>query len=137
MGLPANFSLLHSELNDFLYAAMGEEESGTPLTVLSALTRLGVDPWAEAARLSNLPRDAAARALMAVIAMFPLERRDPSEAGALAERLAGLLPRRAAQASSPAPGNRRRAAAAGLWALRAGLVLVVLGLGALRLLLGQ
>ena len=48
MALPANFSLLHSELNAFLFAHLGEEENGLPLTVLSALTRLGADPWAEA-----------------------------------------------------------------------------------------
>ena len=31
MALPAPFSLLHSELNDFLFAVLGREESGTPL----------------------------------------------------------------------------------------------------------
>src|SRR5690242_9574499 len=94
MALPAEFSLLHSELNDFLYAQMGEEESGAPLSVLSALTRLGADPWAEGARLSGLPRDVAVRALVPMIAMFSNEKRGSSEALALAERLAGLLPQR-------------------------------------------
>jgi hypothetical protein len=37
MALPANFSLLDSELNDFLFAQLGEEENGLSLTVLSAL----------------------------------------------------------------------------------------------------
>ena len=64
MALPSQFSLLHSELNDFLFAQIGEEASGAPLSVLSALTRLGTDPWAEGARLSDLPRDAAARSLV-------------------------------------------------------------------------
>lgn len=94
MALPANFSLLHSELNDFLFAQLGEEENGLPLTVLSALTRLGTDPWAEGARLSELPKDAAARALVAMIAMFPREKRGVSEVVALAEKLVGLLPQR-------------------------------------------
>ena len=94
MALPAEFSLLHSELNDFLYAQMGEEESGAQLSVLSALTRLGADPWAEGARLSGLPRDVAARALVPMIAMFPKEKRGSSEVLALAERLAALLPQR-------------------------------------------
>ncbi len=92
MALPANFSLLHSELNEFFFAQLGEEENGSPLTVLSALTRLGADPWAEGARLSELPRDAAARALVTMIAMFPREKRGFSEVMALAEKLAGLLP---------------------------------------------
>jgi hypothetical protein len=43
MALSAKFSLLHSEFNDFLFAQMAEEESGAPLTVLSALTRLSSD----------------------------------------------------------------------------------------------
>jgi len=94
MALPANFSLLHSELNAFLFAHLGEEENGLPLTVLSALTRLGADPWAEGARLSELPRDAAVRALVTMIAMFPSEKRDFSEVTALAEKLAALLPQR-------------------------------------------
>jgi hypothetical protein len=94
MALPANFSLLHSELNDFLFAQLGEEENGSPLSVLSALTRIGTDPWAEGARLSELPKDAAARALVTMIAMFPREKRGFSEVMALAEELAELLPQR-------------------------------------------
>ena len=31
MALSPEFSLLHSELNDFLFAQIGEEESGAPL----------------------------------------------------------------------------------------------------------
>jgi hypothetical protein len=110
MALPANFSLLHSELNEFLFAQLGDEENGSPLTVLSALTRLGADPWAEGARLSELPRDAAARALVTMIAMFPREKRGVSEVVALAEKLAGLLPRRLDAATGiVVTRNRRRA----------------------------
>ena len=53
MTLSARFSLLHSDLNDFLFAAVGDEPNGMPLSVISALTRLGVDPWDEAARLGS------------------------------------------------------------------------------------
>jgi hypothetical protein len=56
MTLRPEYSLGHSEYNPFLFAAVGEEKVGTQLTVLTALTRLGFDPWREAARLSNLPR---------------------------------------------------------------------------------
>lgn len=109
MALPANFSLLHSELNDFLFAELGEEKNGSPLSVLSALTRLGADPWAEGARLSELPRDAAARALVTMIAMFPPEKRSFSEAMGLAEKLAGLLPQRLDAATGIfVTGDRRR-----------------------------
>jgi len=110
MALPANFSLLHSQLNDFLFAHLGEEENGSPLTVLSALTRLGADPWAEGARLSDLPRDAAVQALVTMIAMFPLEMRSFSDVTALAEKLAGLLPRHLdAPTGIVETGNRLRA----------------------------
>ena len=67
MALPERFSLLHSELNGFLFATIGAEENGAPLSVLSGLTRLGIDPWAEGARLARLPREAAARALAPLI----------------------------------------------------------------------
>src|SRR5579884_346887 len=95
MALGAEFSLLHSELNDFLFAEMGEEENGAPITVLSALTRLGFDPWAEGARLSDLPKAAAAQALASLIARFPCGADGASQVAVLAERLAGLLPKRA------------------------------------------
>src|ERR1700742_3475712 len=64
---PAVFAMRTSAFNDFLYAPVGEEENGMVLTALSALARLGVDPWAEAARLSALPRDAATKRLSAII----------------------------------------------------------------------
>ena len=48
--LPPAFSLLRSELGDFLYAQIDVEDA-RPLTVLSALTRKGIDPWQEAAKL--------------------------------------------------------------------------------------
>jgi hypothetical protein len=136
MALPAEFSLLHSELNDFLYAQMGEEEeSGAPLSVLSALTRLGADPWAEGARLSGLPRDAAARALVPMIAMFPKEKRGSLEVLALAERVAGLLPQRPGQVMGGlATGDHGRARTPGLWITWVGLILVVIGLRAFGLL---
>ena len=54
MTLRPEYSLVHSEFNEFLFAFVGEEKSGADLTVLSALARLGLDPWNEAARLSAL-----------------------------------------------------------------------------------
>ena len=71
MTLRPEYSLGHSEYNAFLFAAVGEEKVGLPLTVLTALTRLGFDPWREAARLSDLPRETAARAFAVTIAKLP------------------------------------------------------------------
>lgn len=138
MALPAKFSLLHSELNDFLFAKMGEEESGAPLSVLSALTRLGIDPWAEGARLSDLRRDVAVRALVPMIAMFPKEGRGSSEALALAERLAAMLPARgvAEAMGVVVNGDRPRVHVPWLWLVCAG-CLLLLGMAALGLLPGQ
>lgn len=94
MALPVAFSLLHSEFNDFLYAEVGEEGNGMPLSVVSALTRLDIDPWQEAARLSNLPKDLAAAALSGLIAQLPAGRWEPSDARGIAARLIDLLPER-------------------------------------------
>ena len=41
-------SELGREFQAFLYAPIGEEENGTTLSVLSALARLGLDPWKQA-----------------------------------------------------------------------------------------
>ena len=63
MTLRPEFALGHSEYNPFLFSVVDDQEGEFPLTVLTALTRLGFDPWHEAARLSDLPREAAAQAL--------------------------------------------------------------------------
>lgn len=73
MTLSARFSLLHSDLNDFLYASVGDEQNGMPLSVISALTRLGVDPWDEAARLAAVPKALAAGALAPMIARLSID----------------------------------------------------------------
>ena len=74
MALPARFSLLHSDLSDFVFATVGEEQNGMPLNVVSGLTRLGLDPWDEAARLAVLPKALAAEKLAPMIARLPFER---------------------------------------------------------------
>jgi hypothetical protein len=128
MALRAEFLLLHSELNDFLFAQIGEEERGDALTVLSALTRLGIDPWAEGARLSGLSRAVAAKALVPMIASFPKNNRTSSDVLKLAERLAALLPPRA-------PDHPTGVVANGFWRPVRLPVLCFVGLGLLLLLL--
>jgi hypothetical protein len=85
MTLRAEYSLGHSQYNAFLFAAVGEEHAGMPVTVLTALTRLGLDAWAEAARLSDLSREAAIRDLGKTLASEEL-----------AARLIAALPERSA-----------------------------------------
>jgi hypothetical protein len=92
----ASSSSLASEFNDFLFAPIGEERNGMLLSVLSALARLDVDPWQEAAELARLSRENATQRLASLIAAAlpekPSVRLDP---GSIAARLIALLPREA------------------------------------------
>jgi hypothetical protein len=127
--LPAEFSLLHSDLNDFLFASVGNEKNGMPLNVVSALTRLGIDPWDEAARLADLPKRLAAEALAPMIARLPIGRPQPSDNLAISQRLVELLPVRV-QAGPP---GQRQAGANDKKYLQTAMLLACLGLGAAAL----
>jgi hypothetical protein len=48
MTLRRSFRPLRADLDKVLFAAVGEEIDGIPLSTISALTRLGLDPWQEA-----------------------------------------------------------------------------------------
>jgi hypothetical protein len=100
MGLRSEYSLGHSEFNDFLFAFVGEEKSGLQLTVLSALARLGFDPWEEAARLSELSQESATSALTEAIAGLPEGDWKTSESRSIATRLVDRLPRRRSSVAS-------------------------------------
>ena len=50
-----SISVLGSEFDDFLFAPIGDDRNDMPLSVLSALARLDVDPWEEAAELARWP----------------------------------------------------------------------------------
>ena len=54
-----SISQISSAFDDFLFAPIGEERNGMLLSVVSALARLNVDPWQEAANLAQLPRTSA------------------------------------------------------------------------------
>ncbi len=92
--LPAAFSLLNSEFNDFLFAPIGDEPNHASLTVLSALSREGLDPWSEAADWSQQPRDIAARRLASIIAALPDGDWSGADSLTIAVRLVALLPHR-------------------------------------------
>ena len=87
-------SVIPSEFNDFLFASIGEQENETPLSVLSALARLDVEPWQEAARLTQLPKDQALQDLSSIIGGLPGGRWKASESNMIAARLVELLPSR-------------------------------------------
>jgi len=85
-------SFFRSEFDDFLHAAIGADRNESPLSVLSALARLDLDPWREAAELSQLPKGVAAARLERLIARLPRGRGDEADLGAIADRLIALLP---------------------------------------------
>ncbi|KAA1053744.1 hypothetical protein [Azospirillum argentinense] len=92
MPLRPEYTLHQSDLNEFLSAPLWDEENGSRLSVLSALARLGIDPWAEAARLAALPKDAAASALAVILRRLPAQQPEAPDAVATADRLVKLLP---------------------------------------------
>src|SRR5712691_10844358 len=80
------------EFDAFLFASVGEEVDGVPLSVLSALARLDLDPRDEAARLARLTKEAAADQLARMIARLSDRRRSVSEAQRIASDLIERLP---------------------------------------------
>lgn len=54
----------------FLQAYVGEDRNGNDVTVLSALARLGFDPWQEASDLWGLPGEAALTRLSSTLSGF-------------------------------------------------------------------
>jgi hypothetical protein len=86
------YALQRSDLNGFLFADVGVEASGMTLSVLSALSRLGMDPWQEASRLAKLPRTTAIEGLARIIASMPGSLWPLADATPIATRLVALLP---------------------------------------------
>ena len=102
MPLRAEFATLPSSFDAFLFAAIGEEESGTQLSVISAFVRAGLDPWRESERLSKMRREAAGEALASLLSGMR-GRWTAAELPVITARLVELLPTRASEA---APGAR-------------------------------
>jgi hypothetical protein len=87
---------LGSEFDAFLFAAIGEDQNGLPLSVVSLLGRMDLDPWQEAANLAGLRAEVAAQKLATLLAALPDSSLKRSDAGTMAARLIAQLPRRAA-----------------------------------------
>ena len=96
----AELTRLESQYDAFLFASLCETDEMT-LSVLSVLARQDVDPWHEAARLTQLSRDQAIDSLASNIWQSNSERWSPSEASILAVRLIELLPSHSRLRSSP------------------------------------
>lgn len=102
---------VRTEFDDFLFAPIDEDGNGTVLSVLSALTRLDLDPWQETAELARLPGERATQRLASLIAALPGRLSTHGDLGTIAARLIALLPRRAG-ANFPARATSRDADAA-------------------------
>lgn len=123
--------------DSFLYASVGEDHAGSPVSMLSALARLKLDPWEEAADLAALSREAAELRLGQLLALC----RDVPTLGkdhhTIATTLISLLPGRrtrqepAGRARQEPAAPRTRSIPAISWAVLltiAGLVFVVMQL---------
>ncbi len=93
MAQPSKKLTLGSEFDAFLFAPIGQEKNGMLLTVLSALARLDIDPWREAAELARMPKGAANRRVTSMIAGLEIASTAPLEPETVAARLITLLPR--------------------------------------------
>ena len=102
------FAFKNSGLNAFLFAEVGTELNGSPLTILSILARLGQDPWAEAAKWTKLPKATTIDRLAQSISQMPMSPEAIGEARSTASRLVQLLPSQAARPSGRPEASRWR-----------------------------
>jgi hypothetical protein len=90
-----------------LFATVGDEIDGIPISVVSVLARLGLDPREEAGRLSSLGNREAVEQLARLIAEVPGGFRPLGEARLLADDLVGLLPKHRPSRTSALQGQIR------------------------------
>ncbi len=80
------------EFDRFLYATVGDDTNGMPLTVLSALARMDVDPWEEAAKLAQLPPERAVAQLASLLGALRHAPVTDLDRARIAAALVALLP---------------------------------------------
>jgi hypothetical protein len=120
------YALGHSDLNAFLFAAVGKESGGMMLTVLSTLARVEMDPWQEAGRLANLPTAVAIDTLARLIASTPASHWSLPDAAVIAKRLVALLPSRDSGAATPTPSVPAERSRSTIWIIAVMLVAALL-----------
>jgi len=106
MAMRDGFNMHHSDLQNFLLAPVWDEKNGAPLSILSALARLDMDPWREAARLADMPRSAAATTLASILARLPGNNLKASDSAMLSQRLVEYLPENRSTAGTENTGFR-------------------------------
>ena len=118
--------LFEHQFDEFLCASIGEEKNGMALSVLSAFARRNVDPWQEAARLSQLPREVATGELCSLIAEFSPGAPGRASPREIAERLMAPLPHSHRSAASQRKTFLGRAALTRRETVRTAVVLLFL-----------
>lgn len=118
-----------TDYDRFLYAYVGEDRNGSGVTVVSALARLGFDPWKEAAELAKLGQKAAQTRLEARLLKLQDVPALSLDHTSVAIKLILLLPRcsteKAPKLIRPATLNRPRVSTSWIFAvLIVGLVLL-------------
>ena len=83
---------LRSDFDAFLFAKVDEVTRDVPLRVVSVLARLDLDPWAEAAELTQMSKDTAVHRLTALLNNSPDGPPTETESQTIAARLISLLP---------------------------------------------
>lgn len=105
----ASLAPLGPEFQPFLQSKLWEEKNETRLTVLSALARLDIDPWLEAAELAALPKVGAEKRLADRLGKLPGAPSAPLDVDTFCGRSVSLLPQpqeRAKGVSGPSTGTR-------------------------------
>lgn len=99
---------LNPDFDAFLFAQLGADGSGLPLSVVSVLARLDLDPWHEAVHLASLPPNTAARKLASILEAAHTAAMGSSDICSIATRLVAMLPRPAtalSPSSADSPGS--------------------------------
>ena len=86
-------AMLRKDFDEFLHAPVGVDASGMPITLLSLLARLGLDPWEEAAELAHLSREPAMQRLATRLEAMPNGPASAADTVNIATRLIALLHR--------------------------------------------
>jgi hypothetical protein len=104
--MPAN---LRKDFDDFLFASVGPDFDGTPLTLATALARLGIDPWEEAAEIASLAREPAMQRLASRLEAMPNRSSSAEDTVNVTMRLLALLhrsrPRKSPWPETPRPSD--------------------------------
>jgi hypothetical protein len=95
----------NADFERFVYADVTTEPNGMELSVLSALSRRGLDPWQEAQRLAQLPPFAVADGLAQILRAVPAVQALRLDVTVTAERLVALLPVRGAVTEGQSPSK--------------------------------